>query len=161
MKDVENLFQRLGTRSDYKDFGSKMLDDVRSKWPLLNDVSESEKLRHTASDTTLLPVTANFADAQVLDADKSAQSPQAVFAKVQAMEFKAEPQDQKLPVRAFVSRKSQPASSVRDIFKSIGKSGRLSSPDAAQEVNQAAIPTAAPKGRSLFSSARHKDGNKT
>ncbi|BET26742.1 hypothetical protein EV673_0138 [Limnobacter thiooxidans] len=160
MKDVENLFQRLGTRSDYKDFGSKMLDDVRSKWPLLNDVSESEKLRHQASGAMLVPVVAHLADAQVLDANTSGQSPQAVIAKVDSMEFKAQAPEQKLPVRAFVSRKPQPASSVRDIFKSIGKSGRLSSPETAQEVNQAAVSATVPKGRSLFASNKPKDGNK-
>lgn len=158
MKDVENLFQRLGTRSDYKDFGSKMLDDVRGKWPLLNDVSESEKMRQQVAGLTRATVESTLPEALVADT-LSADMPQPAAANVQAMEFKAEVQEQKLPVRAFVSKKPQPASSVRDIFKSIGKSGRLGS-DTGSEPTQALVPAAVPKGRSLFASNKPKDGNK-
>lgn len=113
MKDVENLFKRLGTSSEYKDFGSKVLDDVRQKWPLLQNVSEAEKSRiptHAKSDAETVP-----------------QSPKAEIAKavdslVRSTLIETEG---KLPVRSFLSKKRPSQESAREIFKSIGKSPRL------------------------------------
>lgn len=156
MKDVENLFERLGTRSDYKDFGSKMLDDVRLKWPLLNDVSESEKQWRDSTTATrpVLPV-AELPDMSLMNAMPAA-LPHPVVADTQGVEFKEESRDQKLPVRAFVSKKPQPASSVRDIFKSIGKPARLST-EVNLDASPAVVSATASKGHSLFSGKKRKD----
>lgn len=115
MKDVENLFKRLGTRSEYKDFGTGVLDDVRKKWPLLSDVSDAERVRSR-------------------QAVPNAPAPSADFMKepVQATGKLAEAES-KLPVRAFVSRKGAQQESVRDLFKTIGKSPRLTPASSADQ----------------------------
>lgn len=140
MKDVENLFKRLGTKSDYQDFGSKVLDDVRQKWPLLDDVSTAEKLRKPVTQKAI-PVepVAQFApEVSLPSSEVDKPSP----AKPEA----------RLPVRAFVSRKAPAQESVREIFKTIGKSQRLSP---AQDVE----PKTKPK--SLFGGTQLNNGKKT
>ncbi|MCR2747877.1 hypothetical protein [Limnobacter parvus] len=140
MKDVENLFKRLGTKSDYQDFGSKVLDDVRQKWPLLDDVSTAEKLRKPSNiSTSIENITAKAEPAPAL--------PMSEVARPQGAE-----QESRLPVRAFVSRKAPVQESVREIFKSIGKSQRLTP---AKESDPAAKP------KTLFDGTQLNSGKKT
>lgn len=139
MKDVENLFKRLGTNSDYKDFGTKVIDDVRQKWPLLDNVSESEKTR-------LGPPLKATAEAALL----AVQPEKLVSPSNPAKPTLPEPES-KLPVRSFLSKKRPAQESAREIFKSIGKSPRLT---------PSVTDGQAPKAKALFGGGKLKGGNK-
>ena len=140
MKDVENLFKRLGTNSEYKDFGTKVIDDVRQKWPLLENVSESEKARMGSP----LKASAEAAHAAVHSAEKLASPSNPVKPTL------PEPES-KLPVRSFLSKKRPAQESAREIFKSIGKSPRLKPPGEEES---------APKAKTLFGGNKLKSGKK-
>ena len=134
MKDVENLFKRLGTNSEYQDFGSRVLDDVRQKWPLLEDVSDAEKAR-------ALPAL----KASVPESRPEQPLADSVHAAHNLVKAKPAEPESKVPVRSFLSKKRPSQESAREVFKLLGKSPRLSPMDDAKPE---------PKAKDLFAGSK-------
>lgn len=113
MKDVENLFKRLGTKAEYQEYGGKLVQDVRQRWPLVDDVTKAEANRLALREVKA-PDPSTFQLAQIDRAQPEDRATPAGVAKAVTIS------PAKLPVKASVTKRPTADLTVRQFFKASG-----------------------------------------